>query len=159
MLTSRHAAAGALLSILFASAPIHAQSAAEKLLASIKNLKCSFSVSSAGSWDKGEAAGRLRMGPVLSFSYSEIDPAGSTANVAGLASSGHVVVQLMGANMHFLEMRNTGSLMLTTVFGQESKNKRLKAVYTRADYLPVSVPGFENTPEVSQHYGECEIVP
>ena len=159
MLTSRHAAAGALLSVLFAAAPVHAQSAAEKLLASIKNLKCSFSVSSAGSWDKGEPAARLRMGPVLAFEYHDIDSAGSTANVFGLASAGHVVVQLLGANMHFLEMRNTGSLMLTTVFGQESKNKRLKAVYTRADYLPISVPGFENNPEVSQHYGECEIVP
>jgi hypothetical protein len=159
MLTSRHAAVGGLLAFLFASAQLHAQLPAEKLLASIKNLKCTFSVSATGTWEKGEAQARLRMGPVLSFSYSEIDAAGSTANVAGLASSGHVVVQLMGANMHFLEMRNTGSLMLTTVFGQESKNKRLKAIYTRADFLPIAVPGFENTPEVSQHYGECEILP
>jgi len=157
MLTSRYAAA-ALLSVVFASAQLHAQGGAEKMLASIRTLKCTFSVQSSAKWQNGEPQAVIRMGPTLTFQYTDVNPSESSANVEGLASEGHVVVQLLGANMHFLEMKNTGSLMLTTVFGQESKNKKLKAIYTRADFLPISVPGFENTPEVSQHYGECEIL-
>lgn len=152
-------AAAALLSAVFASGPLEAQSpSAEKLLASIRELKCTFSVQSRGGWMNGEPSAQVRMGPTLSFMYTEVNAAESSANVEGLSSEGHVVVQLLGANMHFLEMKNSGSLMLTTVFGQFSKEKKLKAIYSRADFLPVSVPGFENSPDVSQHYGECEIL-
>jgi hypothetical protein len=150
---------GALVLFLFASAGLDAQTPALNLLAAIKNLKCSFSMSASGTWQKGEPQARIKMGPVTTFQYTEIDTAESTANVVGLASSGHVVAQLFGANLHFLEMRSTGSLMLTTVFAQESHDKKLKAVHTRADYLPISIPGFVTQPEVSQHYGECEILP
>jgi hypothetical protein len=137
----------------------HAQNSAPNVLTGIKNLKCSFAISASGSWVNGEAQAAIKKGPLTTFEYREIDTTESTANVVGLASSGHVVAQLFGANLHFLEMRSTGSLMLTTVFTQESRDKKLKAVYTRADYLPLSIPGFANSPEVSQHYGECEIIP
>jgi hypothetical protein len=142
------------------SSAAHAQNSAPNVLTGIKNLKCSFAISASGSWTKeGEAQAAIKKGPLTTFEYREIDTTESTANVVGLASSGHVVAQLFGANLHFLEMRSTGSLMLTTVFTQESRDKKLKAVYTRADYLPLSIPGFANAPEVSQHYGECEILP
>ena len=158
MWTIVYTAAAVLLSVVFASGTLHAQqSPAEKVLASIKNLKCTFSVQSRGTWVDGVPQATVRMGPTLTFSYNEVNPTEGSANVEGLASEGHVVVQLLGANMHFLEMKNTGGLMLTTVFGQASTGKKLKAIYTRADFLPITVPGFENSPEVSQHYGECEI--
>ena len=151
--------AAALLLVVFTAGPVHAQAGPEKVLATIKNLKCTFSIQASGTWVNGEPQAQIKMGPTLTFQYTEVNPSESSANVEGLSSEGHVVVQLLGANMHFLEMKNTGSLMLTTVFGQESKNKKLKAIYTRADFLPIAVPGFENTPVVSQHYGECEILP
>jgi hypothetical protein len=152
-------AAGVLGFVAGVSSTVHAQNSAPNVLTGIKNLKCSFSISASGSWVNGEAQAAIKKGPLTTFEYREIDTTESTANVVGLASSGHVVAQLFGANLHFLEMRSTGSLMLTTVFTQESRDKKLKAVYTRADYLPLSIPGFANAPEVSQHYGECEIIP
>lgn len=159
MRTSVYTTAAVLLSVVFASGTLlHAQSPAEKVLASIKTLKCTFSVQSRATWVDGVPQAQIRMGPTLTFQYNEVNPSESSANVEGLASEGHVVVQLVGANMHFLEMKNTGGLMLTTVFGQVTTNRKLKAIYTRADFLPISVPGFENSPEVSQHYGECEIL-
>lgn len=156
---NRHVSAGVLAVSLATTGALHAQTAPPNPLAAIKNLKCSFSISASGTWQKGEPQAQIKTGPLTTFQYTEIDTAESTANVVGLASSGHVVAQLYGANLHFLEMRSTGSLILTTVFAQESRDKKLKAVHTRADYLPISIPGFVTTPEVSQHYGECEILP
>lgn len=145
--------------VIGAADAARAQNTAPNVLTGIKNLKCSFSISASGRWVNGEAEAAIKKGPLTTFEYRDIDTTESTANVVGLASSGHVVAQLFGANLHFLEMRSTGSLMLTTVFTQESRDKKLKAVYTRADYLPLTIPGFANAPEVSQHYGECEILP
>ena len=153
-------AAGVLALVLAAPGTLRAQNTAPNVLTGIKNLKCTFAVGASGSWLKdGEPQATIKKGPVTTFEYRDIDTTESTANVVGLASSGHVVAQLFGANIHFLEMRSTGSLMLTTVFTQESRDKKLKAVYTRADYLPIAIPGFANSPEVSQQYGECEIIP
>jgi hypothetical protein len=152
----KYAAAGVLVSWLLATGIGQAQTTPNPL-AAIKALKCTFPISASGTWNDGEPTAEIKTGPVMAFEYTEIDTAESTARVIGLVSSGHVVAQLFGANLHFLEMRSTGSLMLTTVFNQETKGKKLKAVYTRADYLPISIPGFTNSPEVSQHYGECEI--
>ena len=160
MRNSRLVAAGAVALLLGASATSAAQNTAPNALTGIKNLKCSFAISASGTWTKeGEPQAQIKKGPLTTFEYRDIDTTESTANVVGLASSGHVVAQLYGANLHFLEMRSTGSLMLTTVFTQESRDKKLKAVYTRADYLPIAIPGFVTQPEVSQHYGECEILP
>lgn len=152
---SKYAAAGALVSWLLATGAGQAQT--PNPLAAIRALKCTFPISASGTWKEGQPTALIKNGPVMAFQYTDIDTAESTANVVGLSSSGHVVAQLFGANLHFLEMRSTGSLMLTTVFSQETGPRKLKAVYTRADYLPISIPGFTNTPEVSQHYGECEI--
>ncbi len=158
--SSRLVVAGAVALVLGGSATLRAQNTVANVLTGIKNLKCTFSVGASGTWQKdGEALATLKKGPTTTFEYRDIDTTESTANVVGLASSGHVVAQLFGANIHFLEMRSTGSLMLTTVFTQESRDKKLKAVYTRADYLPIAIPGFANSPEVSQQYGECEIIP
>ena len=152
----KYVASGVLVSSLLAAGIGQAQTTPNPL-AAVKALKCTFPISASGTWKNGEPTAQLKTGPLVVFEYTEIDTAESTARVIGLVSSGHVVAQLFGANLHFLEMRSTGSLMLTTVFSQETRDKKLKAVYTRADYLPISIPGFTNSPEVSQHYGECEI--
>ena len=51
---------------------------------------------------------------------------------------------------------NTGSVNITTVFSQEARDKKMKAVHSRHDYLQMSLPGFVSEPTVSQYYGECE---
>ena len=55
-----------------------------------------------------------------------------------------------------MEVSRAGALRMTTVFGQESKPGRLKAVHTRTDYLRISMPGYESEPTVGQYYGDCE---
>lgn len=158
------AVAGAALTFLAGGTSADAQATTDKSaaaanpLTSVRALKCTFPVSAAGTWENGEATAQVRRTGILTFQFNEIDTQESTANVAGLTSSSHIVAQLSGWNLHFLDIRPTGSLAITTVFGQESREKKLKAVHTRTDYLPVSIPGFVARPDVFQYYGDCEVV-
>ena len=52
----------------------------------------------------------------------------------------------------------TGTLNITTVFAGDPDAKSFRAVHVRHDYLPMSLPGFQSEPSVSQHYGVCESV-
>ena len=154
---SKYVTAATLVTWLVAAGPLSAQDDAPNPLADVTSLACSFPISATAGWEDGEPQARVRKGPVLMFEYVDIDTSVSTARVIGLSTEGNLVVQLHGANLHFLELRTTGSINITTVFSQESRDKKLKAVHARADYLPIDIPGFVNDPEVSQHYGECEI--
>jgi hypothetical protein len=78
--------------------------------------------------------------------------------MVGVSSGQHVTASLSGSNLHIMDLRSSGSLTITTVFGQETKDGKLKAVHTRTDYLQMSLPGFLSEPEVAQYYGDCEIV-
>jgi hypothetical protein len=143
--------------ILVGVSPAAAQST--NLLTNVKGLKCTFNVSTAATWSPaGEPSAQVKTTGTLNFEVTELDTQESTANVVGLASTGHIVAQLHGWNLHLLDIRPSGSLAITTVFAQESRDKKLKAVHTRTDYLPVDIPGFTSRPDVFQYYGECEIV-
>ena len=154
----------ALAALVFAAAlPAAAQRAAgpprpTNLLETAKRLRCTFVVSAHGTWAKGEPQAQTKSGGMLVQEFSDINPQESMAVVKGAAQTSEIVAQLRGWNLHFLDVRSTGALIVTTVFGQESRDGKLKAAYTRADYLPVEIPGFASSPEVSQHYGECEIL-
>lgn len=123
----------------------------------VTSMKCTFQVSAHGTWPMGVPEAQIKSGGTLTMQFVDIDVAESTARVFGLSTVGELVAQLRGWNLHFLDMRSTGGLMVTTVFGQQSRDGKLKAAYTRADYLPIIIPGFASAPEVSQHYGECEL--
>jgi hypothetical protein len=151
--------------LLAAAAPLGAQQRAAgparpvNPLETAKRLRCTFVVSAHGSWAKGEPLAQTKSGGMLTQEFYDINPQESMAVVKGAAQTSEIVAQLRGWNLHLLDVRSTGALIVTTVFGQESREGKLKAAYTRADYLPVEIPGFASSPEVSQHYGECEIVP
>ena len=156
----RHFWAAAALAFVAGSAQLAAQAGTPpNPLSAIKRLKCDFPVLSSGTWENGEPNAQVRKSGVLSFQFAEVDTTESTANVIGLSSQSHIVAQLSGWNLHFLDIRPTGSLTITTVFAQESRDKKYKAVHTRTDYLPVSIPGFVAKPDVFQYYGECEVLP
>ena len=128
------------------------------VLTTVKSLSCTFPVSVAATWQAGEPNAEIRKTAVLSFKYDQIDVSESSARFVGpTAAPEHVVAQLSGANLHFMDIRPSGSLSITTVFSAVSRDNKLKAVYTRTNYLPISLPGFVSQPEVSQRYGECEI--
>ena len=105
------------------------------------SLSCVFSLQTSGSWVDGEPSAAVKQAGRLELQFVDIDTAGGTAEVVGV-SSNHIVAQLSGWNLHFLDIRPAGSLTITTVFGQESRDGKLKAVHSRTDYLPVSIPGF-----------------
>ena len=131
-------------------------------LDTIKSLSCTFPISVAGSWDKntGEAQVQIKKAGVLTFKFDQIDVSESSARFVGpTAAPEHIVAQLRGPNLFFMDIRAGGTLAITSVFGQVSHDQKLKAVYTRSDYLPISLPGYVSVPEVSQHYGECEVGP
>jgi hypothetical protein len=49
-----------------------------------------------------------------------------------------------------------GGLAVTSVFARESRDGKLKATYSRANFLPAGPPGVVAEPEASQYYGECD---
>lgn len=148
------------LSFMSAGTPAAQVSSTAPVLANIKSLTCTFPVTVAGTWENGEPSAAIKKTAVLTFKFDQIDVTESSARFVGpTAAPEHVVAQLSGPNLHFMDIRPSGSLSITTVFAQVSRDQKLKAVYTRTDYLPISLPGFVSQPEVSQRYGECEVGP
>jgi hypothetical protein len=131
------------------------QSAETNALAKVKSLKCVFPVYSSGSWKNGEPQVQAKTGQ-LSIQIDSIDVQDGSARFVGAGESSHVIAQLSGWSLHFLETGTTGSVNITTVFSQEARDKKMKAVHSRHDYLQMSLPGFVSEPTVSQYYGECE---
>ncbi len=134
------------------------QSFSSDQLASIRRMRCIFPVATIGGWDGGQAQAQVRTGGVLSLQIDAIDSQDGSARVAGVgATDSHVVARLSERSLHFLETDVTGGLSVTTVFAEQSREGKLKAVHSRTSYLPVDLPGFSAEPSVSQYYGECEI--
>ena len=132
-----------------------AQGAEPNLLTSVKNLNCIFPLSVSAGWQDGEPAAMVRSGGVMKLRILDIDTQDGSARFEG-ASSSHVVAQLAGWNLHFLDIEPAGALSVTTVFSQVGREGQRKAVQSRTDYLPITLPRFVSTPTVSQHYGLCE---
>ena len=125
-------------------------------LLSIKTLTCTFSVSAVGRWKGGEPTGEVRTGSTVSVRLVDIETADNSAQMVGSGAAEEIIVQASAFNLHFMEVSRAGALTMTTVFGQESKPGRLKAVHTRTDYLKISMPGYEAEPTAAQYYGDCE---
>jgi len=125
-------------------------------LASVKNLKCVFSVWVSASWKNGDAQAQVKMTDFM-LTFSSIDAQEGTAQSSNVGSGSDIVARLSTFSLHFIEVTSSGSLKVTTVFNQESHPGKLKAVYAQHDYLRMSIPGFEAEPTVSQYYGECEV--
>ena len=143
--------------VLLAAAPLFAQATPPSPLNGVTALSCTFPVSVSNTWKDGDPQAVVKTAPVLTFVIDQIDTQEGSARMVGVATGSHVTASLSGSNLHIMDLRSSGSLTITTIFGQESKDGRLKAGHTRTDYLRYSVPGFVSQPEISQHYGDCEI--
>jgi hypothetical protein len=145
---------------LQAAAPAPPAKSPQALLAGARSIACEFPVAVMTEWVNGEPQPRITRTTTLTISFDQIDVQESSARaVYSTAGPEPIVAQLSGANLHFVDIKPSGSLSITTVFAQESHPMRLKAVYTRTDYLPVEIPGFATAPEVSQRFGECQVDP
>jgi hypothetical protein len=133
-----------------------AQSTDKNPLASVKSLKCRFPVYTVGSWKNGEPKADVKQAQQLSLEIDEIDTEGGTARVTATSGPTHVTALLTISSLHFMERTVTGTLTITTVFASEGNVRTFRAVHSRHDYLPMSLPGYVSEPSVSQSYGECE---
>jgi hypothetical protein len=133
--------------LLLAVAAEPAQAPKPIQLRSIKNLKCSFTASAVTTWPNGEPQVRVEPspGPVV-MTISKIDLDEEIATITGPGGVSMANARLSGSNLFFLDLQPNGSASLTTVFAQESRDKRLKAAHARTD------------PDVAQYYGDCEIL-
>ncbi len=146
--------------LLLALAPgARAQTTDNNPLAAIKSLKCRFSIYTSGSWTKAlEPQAQVRQPETLMLDVDEIDTDSGSARVTGTAGPADVTALLTISSLHFMERSVTGTLNITTVFASDPGAKTFRAVYTRHDYLPMNLPGFQSEPSVSQHYGVCDAV-
>ena len=133
-----------------------AQTTDKNPLASVKSLKCRFPVYTVGSWKNGEPKAEVRQAQEFSLDIDEIDTDGGVARVSGTSGPTHVTALLTISSLHFMERTVTGTLTITTVFASETAPGKYRAVHSRHDYLPMSLPGFVSEPSVSQNYGECQ---
>ena len=134
-----------------------AQTTDKNPLANVKSLKCKFPVYSVGSWKNGEPKAEVRQAQQFTLDIDEIDADSGTARVTGTSGPTHVTALLTISSLHFVERTVTGTLTITTVFASEGNVKTYRAVHSRHDYLPMSLPGYVSEPSVSQNYGECEV--
>lgn len=139
---------------------VQAQSTDKNPLAGVKALKCRFSVYASGTWAKQtqEPSGQVRQPETLTLDIDEIDTDSGSGRVTGTAGPAEVTALLTLSSLHFMERSVTGTLNITTVFSGAEGAKTFRAVHTRHDYLPLSLPGYVSDPSVSQHYGICETV-
>ena len=147
------------LLVAFALPSLHAQAPSQPSLATVKALKCSFTLMTIGTWDKDVPTAEVT--PVkLSMQFDAIDTQDGTANVvdvsAAAAGAPHITVRLLADNLHFMAMNVSGSVYLTTVFAdKESRSSgRFKAVHTRHEFTAVRLSGWTSRPE--QYYGYCQ---
>jgi hypothetical protein len=151
--------AAAMLMVLAFAHAASAQTTDKNPLAQVKSLKCRFAIYASGSWSKTqEASAQVRQPESLSLEIDEIDTDSGSGRVTGTAGPADVTALLTISSLHFMERSVTGTLNVTTVFSGDAGAKSFRAVHTRHDYLPMSLPGYESAPSVSQHYGVCELV-
>lgn len=147
------------LFFLLGCVPIPSYAGAQANLDGIKKMTCTFSLLASGTWTAGVARASVNQsGRPLVLRFDMIDVDGGSADAfgafVGVELASPIIVQRLGDGLQFTQMLRSGPLYATTVFNQESRPGKLKAVHVRHESSPVAVPGFTSTPE--QYYGECE---
>jgi hypothetical protein len=153
------ASALAVLTALFGLAvarPVSAQSTDKNPLALVKSFKCSFPVYSVGAWKTGEPQAQIKQADQFTLTIDDIDTDSGSGRVTGTAGPVEVTALLTVSSLHFMERSVTGTLNITTIFVSDGGVKKFRAVHSRHDYLPMSIPGFTSEPTVTQNYGTCE---
>jgi hypothetical protein len=128
-------------------------------LATVKTVKCTFSILATGTWKNGKPEAAVKPAR-LSLTFDSVNVEEGTAdllaNAGGTASKSDILVRLSKGTLHFVQMFTDGPLYTTTIFPNETRAGKLQAVHTRHEFTAgMSLPGFTWQPE--QYYGECEV--
>ena len=125
-------------------------------LETVKSLKCVFPLVANGTWNNGRPRAELKAAK-LTLQFDSINREEGTARVYDGFGHFDITARLSADTLHFVQSFREGPLYITTVFNQESRSGKLKAVHTRHELTEVVLPGFTSSPE--QYYGECEAEP
>ena len=136
--------------------PASAQSTDKNPLAQIKSFKCSFPVYTVGAWKTGVPQAQIKQADQFTLTIDEIDTDSGSGRVTGTSGPVEVTALLTVSSLHFMERSVTGTLNITTIFVSDGGAKTFRAVHSRHDYLPMSIPGFTSEPTVTQNYGTCQ---
>ena len=90
----------------------------------------------------------------MRVNIDDIDSQSGTATIRDVpATAASAIVQFSGWTLHILQTEAAGGLNVTSVFAVHTRDARLKAVHSRASYLPTTLA---TEPIVQQLYGDCE---
>lgn len=151
-------AAAAALLVLSSAVRVDAQTGAqslalEKKLLAAKTLKCKFSTMATGDWVEGGKTKATVAPAKIEVAFSAIDIDGGTAEADGGYGGEFISVKYSHGYLHFMQISGAGPLYVTTVLVTETAPGRFKAVHTRHEWTPTSIPGFTSRPEM--YVGEC----
>jgi hypothetical protein len=144
-----------MLSVAAPAVPAAAQTGAAQRLASVKSVACTFRAVAKGNWTKtGEPQGEVSKSD-LAIGFEQINTDEGTAVAVGRFGPADITVRFAVSTLHLVQSFNEGPLYVTSIFSDETPDRRFKAVHTRHEFTEVSLPGFTSRPE--QYYGTCEI--
>jgi hypothetical protein len=145
------------LSQCLGTAPALAQTLNREEMKSITRLSCVFPIVSEATWSAETAElPRIKTDAALVFELKDIDTADGSARLVGPKDEADVIAKLFAWSLHFLEINPSGAINVTTVFAQESRDGKLRAVHSRADHLPAAASGAADI-SAAQYYGECNV--
>jgi hypothetical protein len=147
------------LSQLLGEAQALAQTLSRDQMRTIKRLSCVFPIESTATWSAETAElPRIKTDAALAFEIEDIDTVDGSARLVGPKDEADVIAKLFAWSLHFLETNASGGgINVTTVFAQESRDGKLRAVHSRADYLPAAGTRAADA-SASQFYGECDVM-
>ena len=155
MSLDRHVTVSLALVVWFITLPGSVPSAAaQNRLGTAKSVTCTFKVMATGGWTEGDAAAEVA-DSTLSLQFVSIDTDSATAEAVGSLGPSHIITQLTGYYLHFMQIFRAGQLYTTTIIDRDTGDGKLMAVHTRHEYTDARVFGFTSQPE--QYYGECEL--
>jgi hypothetical protein len=152
------ALAAALPFVLALTMPVGAQTAAqslalEKTLLAAKTLKCKFSTMATGDWVEGGKTKATVAASKIEVAFSSIDIDEGTAEADGGYGNAFISVKYAHGYLHFMQISDAGPLYITTVLVTETSPGHFKAIHTRHEWTPASIPGFTSRPEM--YVGDC----
>ncbi len=133
-----------------------AQDEAVNPLVSASGLRCRFFLTTSAAWKDGQPTAQSTP-QETELVISEIDLQSGTADVRGPQGRGFATATISAGSLYIFQIAR-GELNITSVFATEAAPKRLKAAHTRQDFVYLTVPPLNDTPVLTQSYGDCEVL-
>lgn len=143
------------VSVALLLAPLSFSAQDKGKLASAKNIKCTFPLSSVGTWGKEQPEAKVKPSDLM-LEFEAINADEGTAQLKSGFGMYDIIVRYAGGYLHFIQSFLDGPLYTTTVMEKRTTSGKLKAMHSRHEFTDFALPGFTSSPE--QYYGECEIV-